>query len=130
MGSLRLPEFYQIQLPFSSPPFDLSFALQRLTPCFELLGVEDSYGPMRPCITASLALAVKQKPLLPIIRGADIDAFVFAEEKIDEPHILSIEQKRPEEGAFVCLVAGPGIAPGPRGYEPRDVLLVHPADRL
>ena len=23
--------------------------------------------------------------------------------------------------------AGPGIAPGTRGYEPRDVLLVHPA---
>ena len=32
-------------------------------------------------------------------------------------------------GIFACI-AGAGIAPALQGYEPRDVLLVHPARRL
>ncbi|KKS30512.1 MAG: hypothetical protein UU89_C0007G0002 [Parcubacteria group bacterium GW2011_GWC2_42_11] len=28
---------------------------------------------------------------------------------------------------FVCLVAEAGIAPAPEGYEPSEVLLLHPA---
>lgn len=28
---------------------------------------------------------------------------------------------------FFLLVAGPGFAPGSRGYEPRELLLLHPA---
>lgn len=29
--------------------------------------------------------------------------------------------------ASLTLVAGPGFAPGPQGYEPCEVLLLHPA---
>jgi hypothetical protein len=33
-------------------------------------------------------------------------------------------------GACVFLVAGTGIAPVPRGYEPLEVLLLHPASSM
>ena len=36
-------------------------------------------------------------------------------------------EKRTQLGSFFILVAGPGLAPGSAGYEPTEILLLHPA---
>ncbi len=36
-------------------------------------------------------------------------------------------EKRTHKGSFFILVAGPGLAPGSAGYEPTEILLLHPA---
>lgn len=37
------------------------------------------------------------------------------------------QYKTPRNGALALRVAGPGFAPGSQGYEPCEVLLLHPA---
>lgn len=41
----------------------------------------------------------------------------------------SFNEKEALTALFFFLVAGAGIAPTARGYEPREILLLHPAAR-
>lgn len=83
-------------------------------------------GWIQPGTTTGLVALLLSHPA--VRRDVSFDAIPDAHKAVCTLlRISEQKQNRPKWTVLFLLVAGPGIAPGPGGYEPPEILLLHPA---